>query len=46
MVLFLAFLALGAHADPPRPNEVVVPVKDYLALEERAEAAEKERQRR
>ena len=46
MALFLAFLALGAHADPPRPNEVVVPVKDYLALQERAEAAEKERQRR
>ncbi|HEY4587665.1 MAG TPA: hypothetical protein VII86_00470, partial [Thermoanaerobaculia bacterium] len=44
--LLAVLLAARAQADPPRPNEVVVPVRDYLALEERAEAAEKERQRR
>ncbi|HEY4595376.1 MAG TPA: hypothetical protein VIJ02_03165, partial [Thermoanaerobaculia bacterium] len=46
LALLAVLLAARAQADPPRPNEVVVPVRDYLALEERAEAAEKERQRR
>jgi hypothetical protein len=36
----------GAAAETPRPQEVMLPVKDYLALIEKGEAAEKERQRR
>ncbi len=45
-LLGLMLLASHAAAEPPRPNEVVVPVKDYLSLVEQGEAAEKERQRR
>jgi hypothetical protein len=36
----------GVAAEVPRPEEVVLPVKDYLALIEKGEAAEKERRRR
>jgi hypothetical protein len=50
ILILLALLALapaasrGAAAEaPPRAEEVVLPVKDYLALVEKAEAAEKER---
>ncbi|MFL6236165.1 MAG: hypothetical protein ACJ76N_23740 [Thermoanaerobaculia bacterium] len=47
LTLVLALFALRAGAaEPPRPNEVVVPVKEYLSLVGQAEAAEKERQRR
>jgi hypothetical protein len=45
-LLLLALRPLAAQADPPRPNEVVVPVKDYLSLLEQGEAADKERRRR
>ncbi len=43
--LLAVLLAPALHADPPR-SEVVLPLKDYLALVEQGEAAEKERQRR
>jgi hypothetical protein len=49
VVMSLGALALarpGVAADVPRPQEVVLPVKDYLALVEKGEAAEKERRRR
>src|SRR5206468_833967 len=45
-IVLVLSLSRASAADPPRPNEVVVPVRDYLALVEQAEAAEKERQRR
>jgi hypothetical protein len=45
-IVLVLSLSHASAADPPRPNEVVVPVRDYLALVEQAEAAEKERQRR
>jgi hypothetical protein len=45
LVLFL-MLPHGLAAEVPRPEEVVLPVKDYLALIEKGEAAEKERRRR
>jgi hypothetical protein len=45
-VLALALALPGAAADVPRLQEVVLPVKDYLALVEKGEAAEKERRRR
>jgi hypothetical protein len=38
-------LAQVSAAQAPRPEEVVLPVKDYLALIEKGEAAEKERRR-
>jgi hypothetical protein len=47
--MFLLALALafpGRGEEAPRPLEVNLPVKDYLALVEKAEAAEKERKRR
>ena len=37
--------AAGAAAEAPRPGEVNLPLKDYLALVEKAEAMEKERAR-
>ncbi|HEX4494701.1 MAG TPA: carboxypeptidase-like regulatory domain-containing protein [Thermoanaerobaculia bacterium] len=49
VVMSLGALALArpsVAADVPRPQEVVLPVKDYLALVEKGEAAEKERRRR
>jgi hypothetical protein len=45
-LLALALAVPGAAADVPRPQEVMLPVKDYLALIEKGEAAEKERRRR
>ncbi len=46
LALLLILLAPPAlHADPPRA-EVTLPLKDYLALVEQGDAAEKERQRR
>jgi hypothetical protein len=45
-VLALTLARPGAAADVPRLQEVVLPVKDYLALIEKGEAAEKERRRR
>src|SRR4029077_1946084 len=45
LVLFL-MLPHGLAAEVPRPEEVVLPVKDYLALIEKGEAAERERRRR
>ncbi len=45
LILVLALFASRLHADPPR-SEVVLPLKDYLALVEQGEAAEKEKQQR
>jgi hypothetical protein len=45
-LLALALAVPGAAADVPRLQEVMLPVKDYLALIEKGEAAEKERRRR
>ena len=45
-VLALALARPAGAADVPRPQEVVLPVKDYLALVEKGEAAEKDRLRR
>ncbi|HTG32248.1 MAG TPA: hypothetical protein VLB76_04905 [Thermoanaerobaculia bacterium] len=50
--IFMVLLALalvvphGGAAEPPRPEEVSLPVKDYLELLEKGEAAAKARQRR
>ncbi|HEY0556316.1 MAG TPA: carboxypeptidase-like regulatory domain-containing protein [Thermoanaerobaculia bacterium] len=46
LLLFALAMPRGAAAEVPRPEEVVLPVRDYLALIEKGEAAEKERQRR
>jgi hypothetical protein len=46
LLLFALAIPRGAAAEVPRPEEVVLPVKDYLALIEKGEAAEKERLRR
>jgi hypothetical protein len=48
MVLLALALAVphGGAAEPPRPEEVSLPVKDYLELLEKGEAAAKARQRR
>jgi hypothetical protein len=45
LLLFALAMPRGAAAEVPRPDEVVLPVKDYLALIEKGEAAEKERRR-
>ncbi len=46
-LLALALMApYGVAAEVPRPEEVVLPVKDYLALIEKGEAAERDRKRR
>jgi hypothetical protein len=50
--IFMVFLALAllrsrsGFAEPPRPEEVSLPVKEYLELIEKGEAAAKERQGR
>ncbi len=46
LLLFALAMPRGAAAEVPRPEEVSLPVRDYLALIERGEAAEKERLRR
>jgi len=48
MVLLALALAVpqGGAAEPPRLDEVSLPVRDYLELLEKGEAAAKERQRR
>ena len=46
LLLFALAMPRGAAAEVPRPEEVVLPVRDYLALIEKGEAAEKERRRR
>jgi hypothetical protein len=47
LLLFFALaIPRGAAAEVPRPEEVSLPVRDYLALIEKGEAAEKERLRR
>jgi len=46
MLLALLPALPGRAEEAPRPLEVNLPVKDYLALVEKAEAAEKERKRR
>ncbi len=46
MVLLALALPHGGAAEPPRPEEVSLPVRDYLELIEKGEAAAKERQRR
>jgi hypothetical protein len=44
LILFLLVLASrGVAAETPRPGEVTLPLKDYLAMEEKGEALEKER---
>jgi hypothetical protein len=45
-LLALALALPGRGEEAPHPLEVNLPVKDYLALVEKAEAAEKERKRR
>jgi hypothetical protein len=46
LLFFVLAMPRGAAAEVPRPEEVSLPVRDYLALIEKGEAAEKERQRR
>jgi len=46
MVLLALALPHGGAAEPPRPEEVSLPVRDYLELIEKGDAAAKERQRR
>ena len=46
MVLLALALSPGGAAEPPRPEEVSLPVRDYFELIEKGDAAAKERQRR